>query len=160
MSSGTSAPSARASRRAVPLKLTRFVAPEIDLQAAGEAAFARLIRQPAEWTAFPAGHLQLTGQQAARLTRIGLKRSWPDHLVLHAGKLIGIEWKKPGEALSRSRWVRTRAGKLRWVEGQREVFPRLALQGMRGPYVCETIEDALTALEAEGVPMVKWRMSA
>lgn len=141
-----------------PYRLTEYVADEVDLQAAGEEAFARLIRPPAEWTAFPAGHLKLTGQQAARLTRVGLKRSWPDHLVLYAGKLIGIEWKRSGETLSRSRWVKTKSGKSRWVEGQREVFPRLAEQGMRGPYVCETVEQALAALEAEGVPMVRWRM--
>ncbi len=147
-------------RRKAPFRLTEYLEPEVDLQADGAAAFARLIREPAEWTAFPAGHLKLTGQQAARLTRIGLKRSWPDHLVLHAGKIIGIEWKKRGEPLSRSRWVRTKAGKSRWVEGQREVFPRLAGQGMRGPYLCETVEEALTHLEAEGVPMLKWRVAA
>ena len=141
-------------------RLTEELRAEKDLQADGHAAFSRLIRPPAEFTAFPAGHLKLTGQQAARLTRIGLRRSWPDHLVLYAGKLIGIEWKKPGEALSRSRWVRTKSGKSRWVEGQREVFPRLAGQGMRGPYVCETVEQALEALEAEGVPMVRWRIAA
>ena len=141
-------------------RLTEELRAEKDLQADGHAAFSRLIRPPAEFTAFPAGHLKLTGQQAARLSSIGLKRSWPDHLVLYAGKLIGIEWKKPGEALSRSRWVRTRSGKSRWVEGQREVFPRLAGQGMRGPYVCETVEQALEALEAEGVPMVRWRIAA
>lgn len=141
-------------------RLTAPEGSEVDLQAAGAAAFARLIREPAEWTAFPAGHLKLTGQQAARLTRIGLKRSWPDHLVLYAGKLIGIEWKRPGERLSHSRWVRTKDGKPRWVEGQREIFPRLAKQGMRGPYLCETIEEALAVLEAEGVPMVQWRLTA
>jgi hypothetical protein len=141
-------------------KLTLPLPNEVDIQAAGEAAFATLIRPPAEFTAFPAGHLKLTGAQAARLTRIGLKRSWPDHLVLHAGKLIGIEWKKPGEGLSRSRWVRTRRGTTRWVEGQQEVFARLAGQGMRGPYVCETVVQALEALEAEGVPMVRWRVAA
>jgi hypothetical protein len=141
-------------------KLTAPLPDEVDLQAAGEAAFCTLIRPPAEFTAFPAGHLKLTGAQAARLTRIGLKRSWPDHLILYAGKLIGIEWKKPGETLSRSRWVRTKRGTSRWVEGQREVFPRLAGQGMRGPYVCETVEQALEALEAEGVPMVRWRIAA
>jgi len=143
-----------------PFRLSAYTADETDLQAAGEMAFSRLFRAPVEWTAFPAGHLQLTGQQAARLTRIGLKRSWPDHLVLYGGKLIGIEWKRPGETLSRSRWVQTRSGKKRWVEGQREVFPRLAAQGMRGPYVCQTVEEALAALEAEGVPMVKWRITA
>jgi len=157
---GVQAMTATAIRTPAYYRLTEELRAEKDLQADGHAAFSRLIRPPAEFTAFPAGHLKLTGQQAARLTRIGLRRSWPDHLVLYAGKLIGIEWKKPGEALSRSRWVRTKSGKSRWVEGQREVFPRLAGQGMRGPYVCETVEQALEALEAEGVPMVRWRIAA
>jgi len=141
-------------------RLEPFVADEVDLQAAGASAFDRLLREPAEWTAFPAGHLKLTGQQAARMTRVGLKRSWPDHLVLYAGKIIGIEWKRRGEKLSRSRWVKTSSGKMKWAEGQADVFPRLAQQGMRGPYVCETVEEALAALEAEGVPMLKWRVAA
>lgn len=141
-------------------ELDEYVAPEVDLQAAGADAFARLIRPPAQWTAFPAGHLQLTGQQAARLSRIGLKRSWPDHLVLFDGKLIGIEWKKPGEALSRSRWIRTKRGKSRFVEGQREAFPKLTLAGMKGPHVCITVEEALRVLAAYGVPMLKWQEAA
>jgi hypothetical protein len=154
-----SAASTTAPRRRA-FKLTPYVPEEVDLQAAGAEAFARLIRDPVQWTAFPAGHLKLTGQQAARLTRIGLKRSWPDHLILFDGKLIGIEWKRRGETLSRSRWVTTKAGKSRWVDGQREIFPLLASQGMRGPYVCETVEAALLALEAEGIPMVNWRIAA
>ena len=72
---------------------------EVELQAAGEAAFATLIRPPAEFTAFPAGHLKLTGAPAARLKRIGLT-FLAGSPVLYAGKLIGIEWKKRGDAVA------------------------------------------------------------
>jgi hypothetical protein len=142
-------------------ELDEYVAPEVALQASGAAAFDRLLRPPAQWTAFPAGHLLLDGAQAARLTRIGLKRSWPDHLVLYDGILIGIEWKRPGEeALSISRVVRTRGGKQRWVAGQREVFPLLKAAGMKGPYVCTSVEAALKILAAYDVPMLKWEVTA
>lgn len=141
--------------------LDEYVVPEVDLQAAGAAAFDRLLRPPAVWTAFPAGHLALSGQQAARLARIGLKPNWPDHLVFHASMLIGIEWKKPGDgALSHSRFVYSKRGKPRWVEGQREAFPKLTAAGMRGPYVCSTVEHALGILEALEVPMLRWRVTA
>jgi hypothetical protein len=149
-----------------PLRLDEYVVPEVDLQAAGADAFAKLIRPPAEFTAFPAGHIKLDGQQAARLARIGMKPNWPDHQIVFphptvpdACKLIGIEWKKPGEELSRSRWVRTRKGKPRWIEGQREGFRALKAAGMR-IYVCIKVEDALAILEAEGCPMIPWRVAA
>ena len=142
------------------LRLDEYVAAEVDLQAAGAHAFEVLIRPPAVFTAFPGGHIQLTGQQAARFARIGLKRNWPDHLVLHDGRIIGIEWKKPGEELSHSRWVRTRKGKPRFVEGQREGFRKLKAAGMVGPYLCISVEQALAILEAHGVPMLPWRMAA
>ena len=141
-------------------RLDEYVVQEVDLQTAGADAFDRLILPPAQFTAFPAGHLELTGAQAARLVRIGLKPSWPDHLVLH-DHLIGIEWKKPGADLSISRMVHSRrSGRPRWVEGQRDVFPRLRRAGMRGPYLCISVEQALTILEAEGVPLRRWRMAA
>lgn len=138
-------------------RLEEYVVAEVDLQAAGADAFNKLIRPPAMWTAFPAGHIELTGQQAARFARIGLKRNWPDHLVLHDARLIGIEWKKSGEKLSISRFVRNKRGVNRYVEGQREAFPKLAAAGMLGPYVCITVFQALSQLEALGVPMLKWR---
>jgi phosphoglycolate phosphatase-like HAD superfamily hydrolase len=141
------------------LQLDEYELPEVDIQAAAASAFDRLIRPPAVWTAFPAGHIQLTGQQAARFSRIGLKRNWPDHLVLHDSRLIGLEFKRPGEKLSISRWVRTKRGKARWVEGQREAFPKLKAAGMR-LFVCTSVEQALMILEEEGVPMLKWRVAA
>lgn len=146
------------SRRPFRLGVPR--APELDLQTAAADAFDKLLRPPATWTAFPAGHIKLDGQQAARLARIGMSRNWPDHLVLYAGKLIGIEWKMPGGRLTKSRWVRTRHGAKRWVEGQDEGFRKLQAAGMRGPYVCTSLEQALLALEGEGVPMLRWRITA
>jgi hypothetical protein len=147
---------------ASPALLDEYVPPEVDLQAAAARAFDVLIRPPAMWTAFPAGHIQLDSQQAARLARIGMKRNWPDHLVLIPDKLIGIEWKKPGQQneLSRSRWVTSRrTGARRWVEGQREAFPKLRAAGMH-IHVCISVEHALQILEAEGVPMLPWRRAA
>ena len=111
----------------------RLVAPaprEDDLHEAVAQALAVLVLPPAEWTTFPAGHVKLTGQAAAKLARLGLKRNWPDVLVLH-GVLYGIELKRPGGSLSRTRTVRTRRGGARIVEGQREAFPRLERAGMR-----------------------------
>jgi hypothetical protein len=140
--------------------LDEYVQPEVDLQAAGADAFNKLLRPPAMWTAFPAGHLELTGQQAARLARIGLKRAWPDHLVLWPGNIVGIEWKTGDGSLSISRFVYSkRNGKPRWVEGQRETFPKLKAAGMK-IYVCISVEHALRILQAMECPMVKWEVTA
>ena len=138
-------------------QLDEYVLPEVDLQAQAADAFDKLLLPPAMWTAFPAGHLLLNGQQASRLRRIGLKPGWPDHLVLHLGDLIGIEWKKPGAGkLSKSGWGRTKRGKPRWIEGQTETFEKLTAAGMMGPYVCTSIDHAFHVLKAHGVPM-RWR---
>ena len=141
-------------------QLDEYVQPEVDLQAAGAEAFDRLLRPPAVWSAFPAGHLALTPQQGARLTRIGLKRGWPDHIIIHGGRVIGIEWKKPGDGkLSVSRMVYSKRGRPRWVPGQKEVFPLLRAAGMHGPYVCSSVDHALRILRALEVPML-WRDDA
>lgn len=135
-----------------PFRLTAPVAPEVDLHAAVAEALDLLLLPPTVWCSYPAGHIALTGQQAARLARIGLKRNWPDVLVLHAGVLHGIELKRPGEALSRTRQVRTRRGGLRVVEGQTEGFARLVEAGMQIG-VCTSVEQVLTVLRLRGVPV-------
>lgn len=139
--------------------LDEFVQPEVDLQAAGAAAFDRLLRPPAMWTAIAVGHIELTGQQAARLSRIGLKRSWPDHLIMWPDNVVGIEWKTGDGKLSISRVVHTKRGKPRWVEGQRETFPKLKAAGMR-IYVCSAVDHSLRILKALGCPMVNWEFTA
>jgi hypothetical protein len=112
-----------------PFRLTAPVVPEDDLHAAVADALDILLMPPATWTCFPAGHVKLSGQAAAKLSRMGLKRGWPDILVLHR-QLYGIELKRRGGSLSRTRMVRTRRGGLRILEGQRDVFPRLEAAGM------------------------------
>jgi hypothetical protein len=126
----------------------RLVAPgalEDDLHAVAQALDVLLL-PPAQWTTFSAGH-ELTGQAAAKLARLGLKRSWPDILVLH-----GIELKRVGGTLSRTRTVRTRRGRLRIVEGQRDAFPRLEAAGMRLA-TCDSVDAVMAQLTAQGVPL-------
>ena len=125
--------------------------PEDDLHAAVTQALDLLLLPPAQWTTFPAGHVELTGQAAANLARPGLKRNWPDLWVLH-GVLHGIELKCQGGQLSRTRMVRTRRGRLRIVEGQRDVFPRLEAAGMKLT-TYDSVSAVLAALAAWGVPL-------
>ena len=82
---------------------------------------------------------------------MGLKPGWPDVLVLHR-RLIGIELKRRGGRLSRTRVVRTRRGTLRELVGQEEVFPRLQEAGMVIG-VCHSSGEVLTFLAACGVPL-------
>jgi hypothetical protein len=134
-----------------PFRLTAPIPPEDDLHAAVADALDVLLLPPAVWTTFPAGHMPLPPQFAAKLARLGLKRSWPDILVLHRN-LYGIELKRPGEGLSIARTVRTRRGGLRFVEGQRETFPKLEAAGMQIA-ACSTVVAVLDALAAWGIPL-------
>jgi hypothetical protein len=138
-----------------PFSLTASIPPETDLHEAVALALDTLLMPPAEWTTFPAGHVPLPPQFAVKLARLGLKRNWPDILVLFR-TLHGIELKKPGEKLSRARMVRSRRrGTLRLVEGQREVFPRLEGAGMKIA-VCSSVTAVLEQLIAWGIPM-RWK---
>ena len=134
-----------------PFRLVPPVAPETDLQEKVAQALDLLLLPPAEWCAYPAGHIALTGQQAAKLARMGLRRGWPDLLVLY-GSLFGIELKRPGGKLSRMRVVRSRRGSLRIVEGQAETFPKLEAAGMRIA-TCDTLAAVLVQLQTWGIPM-------
>jgi hypothetical protein len=84
---------------------------------------------------------------------MGLRRSWPDFLLIHAGLIYGMELKRVGGQLSRTRTVRTRRGSLRILEGQFEVFPRLEAAGMQPIEVCYSIEDVVAAWERWGIPL-------
>jgi hypothetical protein len=139
-------------RRRAAFKLTRPEPLEDDLHASVARALDLLLLEPAMWTTIPIGHVKLTGAQAAKLARVGVKRGWMDILVLHPGRPIGLELKRPGSRLSRSRIVPTRKGGRRMVEGQTDVFPRLEASGLR-IFVCSSVEDVLAALKSEGVPM-------
>ncbi|MGC8476310.1 MAG: hypothetical protein ACP5NP_08150 [Acetobacteraceae bacterium] len=136
----------------------RMAAPapaETDIHAAVADALAVLLLPPAAWTTSPAGHVALPPAVAAKLARLGLKRGIPDVLIWHGGRSYGIELKRRGGRLSRTRTVRTRHGALRVVEGQTETFPRLEAAGMQIA-VCETVPAVLAALAEWGVPVRRW----
>ena len=141
----------RTSSAAQPFRLALPSPPEEELHAAVARALDLLLLPPATWTTFFAGNVELTGQAAAKLARLGLKRGWPDVLVLHGG-LHGIELKRIDGALSRTRTVRTRRGALRIVEGQRDTFPRLEAAGMKIT-VCRSVNEVLAQLRAWNIPL-------
>ena len=139
------------------LKLTRDVTPEDTLHVSVVDLLAKIVLPPAEWAAYPAGWSELTGQQKAKFYRMGLRQAWPDFLISFNG-FLGIELKTEMGRLSASRFVkvRDRRGNIvsRWVEGQREMFPRLvASGGFKRIVVCRSPEDVISELRAFGVPL-------
>jgi hypothetical protein len=148
--SSLAAPAAR--RRASPYRLTSYVPEEVAIHEAINHAMAILVLPPTQFTTFPAGMIELTGQQAAKLYRMGLKRSWPDILVAYDW-IYGMEVKRPGAYLSRPRTVRTRSGAMRHVDGQSQMFPLLLRAGFKGIAVVHSVEEALVALRGWGVPL-------
>jgi hypothetical protein len=134
-----------------PFRLSAPVTPEDSLHEAVADALEILVLPPAMWTTFPAGNVPLEPRYAAKLARLGLKRGWPDIIVV-CDRAFGIELKKVGGTLSRTRVVRTQRGAMRTLEGQVDVFPRLVAAGMRIA-VCHSVEEVLRALVGWGVPL-------
>lgn len=133
------------------LKLTDVV-PEDGIHEAAANSLAWHAQPPVEWTTFPAGNVPLPPRFGAKLSRLGLKRGWPDILVLHDRQLYGIELKRLGGRLSRTKIVRTRGGGWRELTGQEDMFPRLETAGMRIA-VCHSVPEMLAVLRAWGVPL-------
>lgn len=131
-------------------RLTAPATPEQDLHEQVARVLDLELSAPVAWTTFPAGSVPLPAQYAVKLTRMGLKPGWPDILVLHQ-QLFGIELKRPGGVLSRTRMVRTKLGALRQIEGQADVFPRLVAAGMKIA-VCHSVDEVLAALDAWRIP--------
>jgi hypothetical protein len=126
---------------------------EVDLQAACATALDRLLLPPAFWFAMPVGHIELSGAQMARLTKIGLKRGLPDLWVLYNG-VYCIELKRRGGSLSRTRVGRTRRGSPRIYEGQTDVFPRLLETGaVEAIAVCNSVDEMLAQLRQWDIPL-------
>ena len=137
---------------ATTLKLRPPRISETELHQAVADALTVLVRPPAEWTTFPAGQVQLPPAAASKLHRLGLKRGWPDILLVHGGRFYGLEIKAADGRLSQTRWVRTKRGRLRLVEGQAAVHPRLERAGMRIAVV-RSAEEAIFALADWGIPL-------
>lgn len=149
------APIGKVTPKRKPFRLTKPVVPEDSLHEAVAKALDLLLLPPAAWATYPAGSIPLPAQWAAKLFRLGLKRGWPDVLVVHGGQIIGVELKRIGGVLSKTRMVRSRSGALRIVEGQTDVFARLQGAGMI-IVVCETVEDVLTELRRLNVPVRRY----
>ena len=122
--------------------------------------FGRVILPPAMWCHYPAGSVPLPRAYAAKLYRMGLKRSWPDFMFIHAGRIYGLDAKADKGRLSKSRNVKTTTGKTRFVEGQEEIFPKLVVAGFTAIEPCWTIDEALIWLRAWQVPMLGVTLSA
>jgi hypothetical protein len=135
-----------------PFRLKAPVTPEDQLQETVARALDVLLLPPAMHTHFPAGSVPLPPQFAAKLLRFGLKRGWPDFLIVHRG-IYGIELKRADGVLSRTRTVRTKRGALRVIEGQRETFPRLLEAGFAGLAVCRSVDEVIDQLRHWNVPV-------
>jgi hypothetical protein len=139
-------------------RLARFrLAPddplEVDIHEQCARVLDRVLAPPAMWCCYPAGGTELSPQQWARYARMGLKRGMPDLFVFYAG-LWGIELKRRGGQLSKTRVVRTKRGSPRMLAGQEDVFAALLRSGgFREIAIAHSVEEVLHLLDAWGVPL-------
>ena len=132
-----------------------LVIPEQNIHEATATLLYRVVLPPAEWTFFPAGAVPLSPRLAAKLYRMGLRPGWPDFIIQHE-RTYGLELKREGGTLSRTRLVRDRRGGLRQLDGQADVFPRLERAGMVIA-VCRTVDEVLNQLVRWQIP-VRWHV--
>jgi hypothetical protein len=138
-----------------PFRLTPFELPESTLQERVGEVLDALLARPAFWFSAAIGATKLSPQQAAALSRAGVKRGLPDVMVIAPphGRLYGIELKIKGGTLSKTRVVRTRRGSPRILVGQVERFAELEAAGMAPIAICKSVDEVLVQLEAWGVPL-------
>jgi hypothetical protein len=135
-----------------PFRLTEPVQPEQELHETVADMCDRLIAPPAFWFFYPAGAVQLTRAQVAKLARMGLKRGLPDIFILHQ-KFYGIELKRRGGRLSRTSIGRTARGSPVIRAGQVDVFPLLEAAGMQRIAVCHSVDEVAAQLDRWGIPL-------
>lgn len=136
-----------------PFKLTAPEPREVELHAACARMLDWIIQPPAFWCSYPAGHIELSAAQAARLIRTGLKRGIPDIMIFHYA-VYGIELKRRGGTLSKTRIVRTRRGTPRELLGQEDMFPRLIATGAwRAIGIASSVEEVVSLLRGWNIPM-------
>jgi hypothetical protein len=137
---------------AAPFRLVPPEPLELDIHERCAEVLDKLLLPPAMWFTYPAGAVQLSPAQAARLSRVGLRRGLPDIWILFEGAWC-IELKRRGGQLSKTKVVRTRRGSPRVLDGQEDVFPRLIAAGVRRIAVCHSVSEMLAALERWGIPL-------
>lgn len=95
-----------------------------------------MLYYPTVFTTFPAGWGKLAPATAGRLRGAGLKAGFPDILIFHESRCVGIELKVKGRKPSAA---------------QQLMFPRLRQCGMK-IYVCESVDDVMAALLDANIP--------
>jgi hypothetical protein len=134
----------------------RLTAPaplELDIHQACAQALDRLLLPPAMWFTYPAGAAELSPQQMARYSRIGLKRGLPDIWLLHRA-VYCVELKRRGGVLSKTRVGLTRRGSPRVYVGQAEVFPLLIATGaIEAIAVCTSVDEMLAQCRRWQIPL-------
>jgi hypothetical protein len=136
-----------------PFRLTAPEPYELDIHEACAAALDKLLLPPAIWACYPAGANQLQPYQTARLSRLGLKRGWPDLMVGYRS-MYGIELKRHGGQLSKTRTIRTRRGGLRILDGQEDVFPKLIASGAFSAIATvHSVDEMLAQLRRWEIPV-------
>lgn len=141
-------------------KLTAPIPLERDVHKACVQALDRLLLPPARWACYPAGAAQLSPQQMARYSELGLKRGWPD-LMISYGAMWGIEIKRVGGQLSKTRITRTKRGSPRILEGQEDVFPMLLESGgFAGIAIVHSVEEMLDQLARWHIPLAPHQIGA
>jgi len=107
---------------------------------------------PAVWAPYPAGVTTLSAQQFAQYSRFGLKRGMPD-IMLFFGKVWGIELKRRGGRLTKTRVVHTRRGTPRELIGQAEMHQQLlASEAWGGIEVAYSVDDVCALLDFWKIP--------
>jgi hypothetical protein len=135
-----------------PLKLTAPEPSERDIHAACARALGMLVMPPAVWFTYPAGAAQLSPQQMAAYSRVGLRRGFPDIMLIHDARIFGVELKTRHGALSKTKVVRTPSGAPRILIGQVERFAELEAAGMRIA-ICRSVDEVLAQITRWGIPV-------
>jgi hypothetical protein len=111
-----------------------------------------LVMPPAVWFTYPAGAAQLSPPQMAAYSRVGLRRGFPDIMLVHAARIFGVELKTRRGVLSKTKVVRTASGAPRMLIGQVERFAELEAAGMRIA-VCRSVDEVIAQITQWGIPV-------
>ena len=107
---------------------------------------------PAVWEPYPAGVTRLSPAQFAQYQRFGIKRGMPDIMVFY-GAAYGIELKRRGGQLTKTKIVHTRRGTPRELLGQEEMHQRLLKSGaFASIQVARNIDDVCMLLDMWKIP--------
>lgn len=139
--------------KAAPFRLQAPELYEADIHEQVAKVLDRVLAPPAMWCCYPAGGTELSKPQWARYARMGLKRGMPDLFLFYAG-LWGIELKRRGGHLSKTRIVRTKRGTPRVLAGQEEVFAALLRSGgFREIAIAHSVEEVLAQIDRWQIPL-------